>query len=449
MAHVTDEEIAKLLTGGLEAAEHQRVFRHLVGPCLACRARLGLYAPALYEMAEVAIPTVVPTPQEEAAYDGVIDRVFARISKAAPRVQEERRQLEETAETARREGMGAIEKLPGKLPDWAVVEVLLRMSHEARFRDRREMQELALFALAAANNLDPERNSPGLVADLRMRAWAELGNAYRVNDDFAAAESAFAQATALYGQRSGDPLAVARVLDLLASLRRNQRRLPEAIDLLDTVHGLYEESGEHHLAGRALISKGICTYYDGRPQEAAKLLREGLTMLSSERDAELVTSSQQNLLLYLVDSGEARAARRLLLESGLRQKLAGQPVNLLKLRWVEGKIYAGLGQLDQAVATFEEVRDGFLRHGLEYDAALLGLDLAEVWLRQGRNAEVAEIAQEVRETFEDLKVQREALRAMRFLESACRQELATPVLVQQVVSFLKRIEWAPGLQFAP
>lgn len=367
----------------------------------------------------------------------------------APRIERERLRLEETAEAARREGMDVLQRLPGDLPGWAVVELLLRLSHEARFRDREKMQELALCALAAANNLDPKRNSPGLVADYQIRAWAELGNAYRVNEDFSAAEGAFAQATALYSQRSGDPLVVARVLDLLASLRRAQRRLPEAIDLLGTVYGLYEESGESHLAGRALISKGICTHYDGRPQEAVQLLREGISMLDPERDPQLAISSQENLLYTLVDSGRFREARRLLLEAGLRQKLAGEPVNLLKLRVVEGKIYAGLGQLDQAVATFEEVREGFLRQGLEYDTALLGLELAEVWLRQGRNAEVREIAQEVRETFEDLNVQREALRAVRYLEEACRRELATPVLVQQVVSFLKRIEWTPGLQFAP
>ena len=43
----------------------------------------------------------------------------------------------------------------------------------------------------------------------------------------------------------------------------------------------------------------------------------------------------------------------------------------------------------------------------------------------------------------------EAHYAVRFLESACRQELATPSLVQKVVSFLKCLEWTPGLQFTP
>lgn len=441
MRHVTDEEVARFLTGALDAAEHQRVLRHLLGSCLACRARLGLYAPALFEM---ALP---PPPPEEAAYDEVIDRVFARVCAAAPRWQEERRQIGEAVERLRQD-RNALREMDD-VPSWPLVEALIRLSHEARYRDPGEMLELAFLAEFASRHLDPDLYGPGLIADLRMRALAEYANALRVNEDLGEAEEKFAEAARLYDQSSGDPLVMARVLDLLASLRTSQRRLPEAVDILDTVHGLYDECGERHLAGRALVSQGICTHYDGRPEDAVELFRQGIAVLDPERDPQLVAHGQESLLHALVDCGKLREARRLLLESGLRRKLAGEPVNLLKLRWVEGKISAGLGSLDQAEATFVEVREAFLQRGMEYDAALLGLELMEVWLRQGRNAAVREMAEEVLDTFEELKVKLEAQRAVRFLESACRQELATPLLVRQVVGFLGKLEWAPGLQFAP
>lgn len=444
MRHVSDGEIARFLCGGLDAGERQRVLRHLLGSCLACRARLGLYAPALFEMA--AGPPA-PSPEEETAYDEVIDRVFTGVSAAAPRWQEERRQIEEAVERLR-EDRDALREMDD-VPSWPLVEALIRLSHEARYRDPGEMLELAFLAEFASRHLDPELYGPGQIADVRIRALAEYANALRVSDDLAGAEEKFVEAARLYDQRSGDPLVMARVLDLLASLRTSQRRLPEAIDLLDTVHGLYHECGERHLAGRALISKGICTHYDGRPEDAVKLLRRGIAMLEPERDPQLVVHGQESLLHALVDCGRLKAARRLLLESGLRQKLKDEPVNLLKLRGVEGKISAGLGSLDQAEATFAEVRRDFLDRGMEYDAALLGLELMEVWLRQGRTAEVREMAEEVLDTFEELKVALEAQRAVRFLESACRQELATPILVQKVVSYLRRLQWTPGLRFAP
>jgi tetratricopeptide (TPR) repeat protein len=442
--HVTDEELARLLCGGLDAEERQRVLRHLLGPCLACRARLGLYAPALFEM---ALPKATPSPEEEAAYDEVIDRVFAKVSDAAPRWQEERRQIGEAVERLGKD-LNALHEMDD-VATWPLVEALIQVSQEARFRNPEEMLEPAFLAEFAARQLDPELYGPGQIADLRIRALAEYANAYRVNDELDSAEEKFALAALLYDQRSGDPHVMARVLDLLASLRSAQRRLPEAIDILDTVHGLYHECGERHLAGRALISQGICTHYDGRPEDAVKLFRKGIAMLDAERDPQLAVHGQESLLHALVDCGNLKEARRLLLESGLRRKLADEPVNLLRLRVVEGKISAGLGSLEQAEATFGEVREAFLQRGMEYDAALLGLELMEVWLRQGRSAEVREMAEEVLDTFEELKVKLEAQRAVRFLESACRQELATPVLVRQVVGFLRKLEWTPGLQFAP
>lgn len=444
MRHVTDEEVARLLSGELRTAEHHRVLRHLLGPCLACRARLGLYAPALFEM---ALPPAAPSPEEEAAYDEVIDRVFAKVSAAAPRWQEERRQIGEAVERLRKD-LDALHEMDDA-PSWPLVEALIRLSHEARYRAPHEMLELAFLAEFASRHLDPDLYSPGQIADLRIRALAEYANAYRVNDQLDSAEEKFAEAALLYDQRSGDPLVMARVLDLLASLRRTQRRLPEAIDILDTVHGLYQECGERDLAGRALISRGICTHYDSRPEDAVKLFRKGLVMLDPERDPQLLVHGEESLLHALVDCGKLKEARRLLLESGLRRKLADEPVNLLRLQVVEGKISAGLGSLEQAEATFVEVRRRFLERGMEYDAALLGLELMEVWLRQGRSAEVREMAEEVLDTFDELKVKLEAQRAVRFLESACRQELATPILVQKVVGFLRKLEWTPGLQFAP
>lgn len=443
MSHVTDGEIGLFLSGGLEKSEHLRVLRHLLSRCRSCRERLESYAPVLFPEKH-SFPA--GPPPEGSAYDEVVDRVLARALAVAPRWREERRWIGEAAERLRKDRRAAA--MDG-IPDGSLVEALIQLSHEARFRDPGEMLELAFLAEFASRHLDPERYSPGQIADLRIRALAELANAWRVNEEFDKAEESFAQAALLYDRRSGDPLVMARVLDLLASLRRTQRRLAEAIDILDTVHGLYLECGELHLAGRALVSKGICTHYDGRPREAVRLLRKGISLLDPERDPQLLAHGQEALVHALVDAGKLREARRLLLESGLRQKLAGEPANLLKLRWVEGKISAGLGQLAQAEATFEEVREGFLQRGMEYDAALLGMELMEVWLRQGKSAEVREMAEEVLDTFEELKVKREALRAVRFLESACRQELATPTLVQRVVGFLKRLEWTPGLQFAP
>lgn len=444
MDHVTDEEIGWFLSGRLEPARFRQVLRHLLHRCPACERRLGPLTEAVFR--DAPLPAAVDDPD----YDGAIDRAFEKVAEEVSRFEKEKRQLERLLASARGnpQGIGGVLEPDSGPPSWSVVEALLELSYEARCRDPREMLRLAFIARYASRNLDPRRYNPALIADLQARAWAELGNAYRVNDEFEAAEDAFAHAIGLLEEGTGDALLLARLLDVEASLRRSQRRLPEAIELLGDLSNLYEQIGEIHLAGRALISRGINTYYDGKAGEAVTLLRRGLAMLDPLRDPQLIQRSQQNLLLALVDSGELQEARKLLLESDLRRKLAPEPLNLLKLRWIEGKIHAGQNKLWRAEALFREVREGFLQRGMGYDAALVGLELVEVWLRQDKSAEARGLTLEIVETFEDLGVQREALRAMRFLETACRTEAATPSMAARVILFLRRLEWEPRLQFA-
>ena len=311
------------------------------------------------------------------------------------------------------------------------------------------MRLLAVAATVAARNLDPTRYGRAAINDLSARSCAELANAYRLQDEFESAEEALARAEGFLADGSGDPLILARLLEVEVSLRSDQKRLDEALELLDVLHQLYVELGETHLAGQTLISQGINTAVDDRPAEAVPLFREGLGLLEPERDPRLAAIGRYGLLNALELCGEHREAGRLLRASGLREAFADDPQNLAKLRWLEGKIHAGLGKLWRAEQVLGEVRDGFLERGQGYDAALVGLDLAAVWLRQDNHAAVRELAEEILETFAALGIQREGVKAVRYLREACRREMATPALVQWVAAFLRRLEGQPQLRFAP
>ena len=439
MSHVTDAEIGLFLTGRLKRATFLRLLRHLVDDCAACRARL-----ARFENTPEVNAGTLAFPEIDSRYDGAIKRALAKALDATPRWSEDHRLIKQILG----KGNLATEILRERLDDWSFIEALIALSREARFREPRKMLDLAAEALEAALALDRQRYTPGIIGDLQAAAWAELGNAYRVNEDYDRAEHAFAQAHASLNDGTGDPLALARLLDLQASLHTAQRRLPEAIQLLDKVFRLFDSVGEHHLAGRALISKGISTRCGGRAREAVDLLRRGMEMLEPGRDPQLLAIGQQNLLDSLVDCGEFREAKRLLLTSGLRQQFAAEPINLLRLRWVEGKVHAGLGKLWRAQSIFLELRESFQQGGLEYETALAGLELLDIWLRDGRTQGASELAREVLTVFEDLGVESEALRAVRFLDEACRHQQASAALVQRVVHFLRRLEWEPRLQFA-
>ncbi len=449
MTHLDEIGVERFLGGDLSPEEQRKVVRHLLTDCRPCCARLAPLSEVLFRAEDL---------KEDArgvqsfSYDAVLARVVSWAGRYQTRYWEERQLLEQALKTApsdAREGeeiqWQAFEDLKG----WPCVEALLRLSFEERYRDPQRMLLLALAARLAAEKLDSAELGPGLVADFQARAWAEVGNAHRVNEHFDWAEVSLDHAQGLLEDGTGDILLLARLADIEASLRIDQRQLGEATELLEVVYDLYRRAGDLHLANRALIKRGITTHYSGNPQEAVLLLRKGLELIDTARDSQLKAAGRQSLIHALTDCGEFQEAGRLLLSSGLRQAFAAEPLSLLKLRGVEGKVLAGLGKLGRAERVFEQVREEFLLRERGYDAALVGLELAAVWLRQGKADHVRELAEEIYETLRDLGVHQEAFRAVLFLREACRQQAVTLGLLRKVHGFLVRLEWNPGLCFEP
>ena len=445
--HFGKDEIADFLAGRLDEAGRRRMLLHLMTGCARCRRRLE---PLLGEE-----PWTAAEPVAEELYDEVLIRAGATARSLT------KRWKQETVKLGR--ALVLLDQAPGGLGDskfpyrqaqalhgWPLCEALLRKSYEARFSDPKRMLSLAESAAGVAKHIRLDKYPwPGFVGDLRARAFSELGNALRLNLRFKDAEEAFEAARKYLEQGSGDLLVSARVMDLEASLRSSQRQLEEAIGLLEEVHHLYEAAGDSHLAGRALIAMGTNVHYLGQPSEAVKLFERGLALISAEQDSRLYFSTTFNIIDSLACCGEFQQASRLLLQSSLREAFADEPLNLLKLRWVEGKIHAGLGRLATAERAFSQVRQEFLRIGQFYEAALVGMELAAVWLRQGRAAEVQELATEMHEIFDELGVEREAAKAFYFVREACRSQAVNLLLIDRIRVFLERLPWRPGLRFEP
>ncbi len=325
----------------------------------------------------------------------------------------------------------------GGVQKWGLCESLLARSQACRHHDPEQMVLLAERAAAVAMDLAPEEYGPELTADLRARSLAELGNAHRVAEDPEAAERALRSATEESARGTRDPLLLARLMDLTASLRGAQRRFGEAQELLDAVHRLYESHGDRHNAGRALISKGLFKGYDNAPEEAVRLLGTGLALIHPTSDPKLVISAVHNLITFLADCERFREARSLLRRA--RPYYAeGDRLNQVKLRWVEGRIAAGLGRLRRAEQFLLRARSELEATGLYFHAALVSLDLAAVWLSQGRTAETRALVGELVATFQARRIAREALAALVLLKDAFDLDRSNPLeLLQAVSRYLK------------
>jgi tetratricopeptide (TPR) repeat protein len=442
MTHLSDSDVEGFLAGSLDRDELRRVTRHLLSGCADCRDRLKTAVPAgvLWSLGKA---------EPDDVYDACIDRAQKAVRKLKPKLRKDKERLRRGLDLLHERWFGEL-TWPERRSFWDMhVEIFLQLSFEERYRNPTKMVELAQTAQQIADRPERARYGETLHMDLRARAWAELGNAWRVKEFFKRAEECLEKARALAEQGTGDPLLAVRIDDIEASLRKDQRRFDEAVALLERVHRAYLRLGECHLAGRALMKQGIALGIAGQPLKAVEAHRKSLELMDPERDPQLVATTQHGLLNALVVAEKYNEAGRLLLQSGLRQKFADDPLNLLRLRWVEAKILAGHERLQSAEEAYRVVYYGFLKEKLHYVAAVVGLDLAEVLLRQSKHAEAHALAVDLFDTFQEHRIDVEAQRALMTFEVVCSVQAATPKIARRIGDFLDRRQHNPRLLFEP
>jgi tetratricopeptide (TPR) repeat protein len=399
--------------------------------------------PQLYEL-KGALEPRGPADLSAHTYDGAFARAEAAARSWGAMLERERQEarakVPEMLAQQTADGRGLALRREPDFWTLGLVEELLTRSRELRHESPAATVQYAELAKLAAENLAPDRYGACRVEDARARSWAELGNAYRIADELAQADEAFAHAERHRKAGTGDPLLAASIADLTASLRCHQRHFGEAFRLLDRAYVLYVDHGDRHRGGRALISKGIYTGYSGEPEEALWLLGRGLTMIDRRREPALLPQALHAILWFKIDLGEYSLVRSLLRELPWLYKRDGGKMDFLKLRWLEGKAAAGMGDLSAAETAFTEVRAGMTKDGLTYHAALAGLDLAAAWFRQGRIGAIPPLVEEMIAAFKAQDIKREALAALLLLRDASRQQALSLELIQRVSALLTRLE---------
>jgi tetratricopeptide (TPR) repeat protein len=302
--------------------------------------------------------------------------------------------------------------------DLALMDDLLARCAELRYRNPEGMVRSAEEARGLAFRLHSLRYGAPLVADLRARALAELGNAYRVNDDLARAATALGEGAHWHERGTGDQPLLARLGELAASLFTDQRRFDMAIEMLENVRHIYERLGDSPNAARAAIKQGFTCREAGRTGEAVQLHIHGLRRLGPAGDPHLKLTGVHDLALCLIDVGEAHSARWLV--AGARRLYGGAgELNRIRLVWLRGKIWSALEMDRRAEGALRKAADAFRQMGQPYDAALVSLDLALLWLRQDRRDAIVGLVGEMLETFQARGIQREVLATFVVLRQSC------------------------------
>jgi transcriptional regulator with XRE-family HTH domain len=328
---------------------------------------------------------------------------------------------------------------------WAFVERLSHESERAAGDDPRQATHLANLAVLASAGVTGGRAWRARVAGYARGAFA---NARRVANDHGGAEHALGRARQLWRSSEGsDPdglLDPARLPDLAASLRRDQRRFDEALKLHDEALALAPTDS----AAYVLLNKSATLEQAGSYEPALAVLAEAEPHVDAERRPRQLFALLFNRASVLWRLRRHEEAAALLPEIRRIAERLAMDLDLLRLRWLEARVAAGLGRREEAVVTLEEVQAAFADRKLPYDMALASLDLAGLYLEEGRTAEVKTLAARMVEIFVAQRVAREALMALQTFERAARAERATAQLAGRVAHYLERARHDPRLRFA-
>jgi hypothetical protein len=317
-----------------------------------------------------------------------------------------------------------------------LVEALLQRAWALRHEDLAEMRRTARLAVLAANGLSRQIYGASQVADVRCRASAAYGNACRIAGDLEEAQQALDRAADLLERGTGDPLARAQLYEFQASLEAARGHFGLALTALDAAHAIHVGRGDRHMAGRALIAKGLHTGRTGQPREASRLTHQGLEMVDEARDPGLVLSAIHNQLWFLVESGRPREARSLL--GAHRDRLATGETQRLDLLWLDGRIKAGLRNETGALRDLEAAEQGFTATGRRARAASVKLDQAAVHLLLGDPVRALALVRAAEEALSEAGTSKSILMALAFLRRTLAERQVSAQFVLRLANVVRR-----------
>jgi tetratricopeptide (TPR) repeat protein len=450
--HPTPEDLERFVRSASRpsgANNNARLIQHLLADCATCRNGLSalgwdsnrldrlLRLPGTDENASAAGSNHHYNYNEAFASTARrIDEFFAVEQTAA---QSPEVLLAELASLAESEQL----RRAGNEPRFASPQLarwLVERSHASRYEDAEKMLHLALLAqtvadACSADSVGGERR----LADLRSRAWGQLGNSLRVSGKLREAEEALATASRYCDAGTGDPPTRARLFEQLASLQIFQRNFGKATEMADEAGRIYRDLEETHQLASTLVQKAIASLYAGKAEQAVSILNRAIPLIDQEEDPHLLLAACHNMVHGYIDLDQPEQALALYFKFHELYKEFKDALILLRASWEEGMLLRDLGHLRAAETALLRARKGFMERGLAYEVAVVSLDLAAVYVKLGAVDELKQSVAETMPIFRSLRVGRETLASLIQLQQVADQEHQALELIRVVTTQLEHL----------
>ena len=405
--------------GPVDAASNARITRHLLAGCPVCRRELDEmgwggtrlerlltlrgsesespasqgydYSPAFAgaERALAAFFAKGRTPAVSAA------ELWAELSALTPE------------EQVGRVGQDRRFANPDLIQQW------IDGSRMVRFDSPEKILHLAhLACLAAESCTAGETGSPERLADLKSQSWRQYANALRVRGKLRESEAGFARAQRYCQEGTGDPPVRAKLFAQMISLRIFQRRFEEAVQLAEEAGRIYKDIGQTDAFASTMVQKAVASLYAGDPESAARTLNRAIPLIDPAGNPHLLLAACHNLVRCYIDLERPDQALSLYFEARELYREFNDSLILLRAGWQEGQLLRDLGHLQAAEASLARARTGFTEQELQYEAALVSLDLAAVYVKLGDGEKLKEIVAATVPIFRALGVDREAIASL-------------------------------------
>jgi tetratricopeptide (TPR) repeat protein len=223
-------------------------------------------------------------------------------------------------------------------------------------------------------------------------------------------------------------------------LRLRQARLREARALIGDVLRYRASCGEAHAYASALCQSALIFSEAGDSVSALAETNRAVELIDGSADPQLLLVARQNGARYLMEMGHPEAALATLQATEPLFRHAGDPMMLLRRRWVYAKTAAAFGTREMDLLAEREFRaaaNEATSWGLPYEAASILLELAILLAVRRRYMLLPNIVEEIIPLFDAMGIGSDATLA-RMLRSAAEEHHLSAELFRDAASRLRR-----------
>jgi tetratricopeptide (TPR) repeat protein len=219
---------------------------------------------------------------------------------------------------------------------------------------------------------------------------------------------------------------------LLERFMRNEADGPERHEVV-----------RHLLAGCARCTEVTRRFWDLGEAPPARALAGGNSAARLQDDLEPAADLQADASAYhqralrLLEADRWGESLQALQRARRLYRRLGDGPGLARLRYLEGKIGQALGASAEAETAFRDARRAFVLEGLGGEAAEALLDLAILYAREGRSAEIRELAEDLFPILRTPNIRQGVGAALLFFRGLAESEQATLEALSEILRYVR------------